>query len=111
MANRTYNGPLQTLDRKVVKLYGRFTGAGAGQVTANSWLADVIESMNLWATWSDSQLKLIPLCDEPVSGNGVAYFPPTEPEYDLADEDFLPNQSSFGGSSGDPVSCQILPPP
>lgn len=80
------------------------------QVTANSWLADVIESLNLWATWSDSQLKLIPLGDELVSGNGVAYFPPTAPEYDLADEDFLPNQSSFGGTNGDPVSCQIVPP-
>lgn len=33
MANRTFSGPMRSLDRLVVKLYGRFTGAGAAAIT------------------------------------------------------------------------------
>lgn len=33
-ANRNLGGQLRTLDRKIVKLYGKFTGAGAAAITS-----------------------------------------------------------------------------
>ncbi|WP_354095434.1 phage tail protein [Bradyrhizobium sp. RT10b] len=102
-------------DWSYAKGYSMATGlcvsyALSAAVSASQFMQDVLESVNIMPVWSDATLKLVPLGDATVSGNGFAYFPPTAPLYDLDDTDFLPNQSSFGSSNGDPVSVQRTAP-
>lgn len=80
------------------------------QQSAQSLLTDIIESFNLMPVWSDGTLKLVPLGDTAIAGNGAAYFPPTTPEYDFDDTDYLPNQGGFGTTSEDPVAGQRKSP-
>jgi hypothetical protein len=78
------------------------------QVSASSFLDELVTSLNIDAVWSEATLKLVPRGDTLIFGNGRAYFPPAAPLYDLTDADYLPNQSSFGSTNADPVSCKQI---
>lgn len=77
--------------------------------SASSFLQEFLTSLNIMPVWSESVLKMVPRGDMAIAGNGHVYNPPTVPIYDLADNDFLPNQASFGGTNADPVSGQQVP--
>jgi hypothetical protein len=47
MASRTFPGTPRTLDRSVIELYGRFTGAGASAITGVDCLGFTIERTNV----------------------------------------------------------------
>lgn len=79
------------------------------QTSASGFLDDMLTSLNIDPVWSEAVLKLVPRGDTISFGNGHAYFPPTAPIYDLTDADYLPNQSSFGNTNADPVSCKQVP--
>jgi hypothetical protein len=51
---------------------------------------DICKATNTIGFWSQNRLKLVPLCDETLTRNGVTFTPNTTPEYDLDENDFLP---------------------
>lgn len=77
--------------------------------SASSFLQEFLTSLNVMPVWSEMTLKMVPRGDVAIAGNGHVYNPPAVPIYDLADNDFLPNQASFGGTNADPVSGQQMP--
>lgn len=66
------------------------------QQTANQTLADLFKYTNTYVYYSDDQLKVVPLGDVAVTGNGVTFTPNVTPLVDLDDTDFLVG-------SGDPA--------
>lgn len=44
---------------------------------------------NAAPVWSEDKLKIVPLFDAAVTGNGVTYTPALTPQYDLGDGDFI----------------------
>lgn len=52
-------------------------------------LGDILTATNCEALWSDGQLKIIPLGDESLTGNGVTFTPVTAPQYALGPDDFI----------------------
>jgi Putative phage tail protein len=79
------------------------------QSSASSFLAELLTSLNVDPVFSEAVLKLVPRGDQIIAGNGHAYFPPAAPIYDMTDLDYLPNQSSYGSTNDDPVSCKQVP--
>ncbi|WP_428493654.1 phage tail protein [Rhodopila sp.] len=63
------------------------------QQAANSTLADLMTATNSEFVWSQMQLTVVPYGDETVTGNGKTYTPPSEPLFDLDDDDFLPKDA------------------
>ncbi|MGO8740083.1 phage tail protein [Rhodoblastus sp.] len=60
--------------------------------TASSIVSRWLQVTNSTAIWSDGMLKVIPLGDTAVTGNGAAFTPDTTPLYSLTDEDFVYSQ-------------------
>ena len=60
--------------------------------TASSILSRWLQLTNSTAIWSGGLLKVIPLGDSAVTGNGVTFTPTTTPLYSLTDEDFIYSQ-------------------
>ena len=59
------------------------------QRAANQIIAELLDSTNTAAVWSEGVLKLIPYADAQLSGNGKTYTPDITPIYHLSDDDFL----------------------
>ena len=59
---------------------------------ASAILSRWLQLSNSTAIWSDGMLKIIPLGDSPVTGNGVTFTPNTTPLYSITDEDFIYSQ-------------------
>ena len=47
------------------------------------------EMTNTIVFWSQSKIKFMPRCEQPITANGVTYTPNTIPEYDLDENDFM----------------------
>lgn len=74
-----------------VTLYARAQGLQmspvlATQKPAAEWLAYILTLCNSDCIWSQGVLKMIPLGDAAVTGNGVSYTPVTTPRYDITDD-------------------------
>jgi hypothetical protein len=50
---------------------------------------EICEATNTIVFWSQNKLKLVPKCDEKITGNGVTYTPDLTPLYDLTEDDFI----------------------
>ena len=50
---------------------------------------DICDLANTFGFWSQSRLKLVPLCDEYLNANGAEYIPDNTPIYDLNEDDYL----------------------
>jgi hypothetical protein len=61
------------------------------------WMA----ALNSEFVWSSGLLKAEPYGDQAITANGVTYTPPSSPQYDLSDVDFIPGT----GNSQAPVIC------
>lgn len=59
------------------------------QQTASQILADLMTATNAEFVWSEGILNIVPYGDEAITGNGKAYTPPSEPLFDLTDDDFV----------------------
>jgi hypothetical protein len=66
------------------------------RAAANSFLRDLLDATNSEAVWSNGALKIVPYGDQDISANAASYTAPFEPEYDLSEDDFLPNQATEG---------------
>lgn len=51
--------------------------------------SQVIEPTNSWIFWSEGKLKIRPLGDQEITGNGTTWTPDLTPVYDLDESDFL----------------------
>ncbi|OON87815.1 phage tail protein [Pyramidobacter sp. C12-8] len=51
----------------------------------------ILEATNSIGFWSQNKLKIVPMRDEAVTGNGVTWRPDMTPLYDLDENDFLPS--------------------
>ena len=98
-------GSLATYQAYVLATGLWISPAYTDQAQASSMLDDIAKSTNSAFVWSSGQLTLVPYGDEAVSANGYSYAPPTQPLYDLTDDDFLPNTGATGssGNNADPV--------
>ncbi len=72
----------------------------AQQQTAVQCVNDILKYTNSAAYVSEGQLKITPLGDSQVTGNGVTFTPNLTPVYDLADDDFI-----VKGPGEPPVQC------
>jgi hypothetical protein len=84
----------ETLERyrtycKAANLY--ITLALTDTKKAYELINNICKATNTINFWSQKQLKLVPRCDEAITGNGVTYTPETTPLYDLTADDFLDN--------------------
>lgn len=61
------------------------------QQEAHQVLTDLIKSVNAEIVWSAGLLKIIPYGTTSATGNGKTYTPNLTPQYDLTDDDFLPD--------------------
>ena len=59
------------------------------QQSATQVLADLMKATNSEFVWSQGVLSIVPYGDQAITGNGVTYAPPTEPLFDLTDDDFM----------------------
>ena len=74
-----------------VSLYARAQGLQmspvlATQKPAAEWLAYILKLCNSDCIWSQGVLKMVPLGDAAVTGNGVTYTPVTTPSYDITED-------------------------
>jgi Putative phage tail protein len=74
-----------------VSLYARAQGLQmspvlATQKPAAEWLAYILQMCNSDCIWSQGKLKMLPLGDAAVTGNGVTYTPVTTPRYDITED-------------------------
>lgn len=60
------------------------------QRTARDFLEEVFRASNSDAIWSDGVIKVRPMGDTAITGNGVTWTPDLIPLYDLTDDDFTP---------------------
>jgi len=74
------------------------------QVQAASFLREILACSDSDCVWSDGVLKIIPLGDLQVSGNGATWAPDLDPIYDLDEDDF-----SADGDE-DPVQYELKRP-
>lgn len=63
----------------------------ATQMRAGDLLAKMCDLTNAAAVASYDRIRVVPLCDVPVTGNGVTFTPNTTPVYDLNDDYWLDN--------------------
>ena len=61
----------------------------ATQQPAADWLKYLLLLSNTDVTWSQGQLKFVPLGDVAVSANGSTYIPNTTPVYDLTEDHYI----------------------
>lgn len=76
------------------------------QKQVGQMLDDLAHMTNSEVVFSSGIFTVVPYGDTSLTGNGHTYTPPAAPQYDLTDDDFLPNQSatgSSGSSTSDPV--------
>lgn len=59
------------------------------QKEAREHVADLLKLLNSQVIWSDDLLKILPMGDETVTGNGVTFIPETAPVLDLTEDDFI----------------------
>lgn len=59
------------------------------QRSAAEFVSEICEITNSAPVWSSGILKIIPRCDETVTGNGFTYTPNLTPWYDFDDEDYI----------------------
>ena len=59
------------------------------QDEVQSILTELAEICNSTFIWTQGKLKILPLCDEKVSGNGASYEPDLTPVYDFDESDFI----------------------
>lgn len=59
------------------------------QASAESMISDILKYTNSAAFSSEGLLKIVPYGDQALSANGHSYTPPSAPEYDLTDDDFI----------------------
>jgi len=52
-------------------------------------IKDILDATSCQAVWSQGKLKIIPYCEEIISGNGLIYTPNVTPVYDLSNDHFL----------------------
>ena len=64
------------------------------QQQSSSILDDIVKNTNSAFVWSSGVLNIVPYGDVTVTGNGKTYVPPSAPQYDLTDDDFLPQSGS-----------------
>lgn len=67
------------------------------QSQAQACLTDIVNIANASFIWTQGKLKLIPLGDEEVTGNGKTWTPDLTPVYDLTVADFIGDE--------EPVTC------
>lgn len=87
----------------------------ATQSAANQFVKDLMMATNSEIVWSGGLLTVVPYGDTSLSANGATYTPPSQPYYDLDDDDFLANQGTNSASvsasgSPDPVTVTRLDP-
>lgn len=76
----------------------------SSQQQAAAMIDDICKNCNVAAVWSSGTLNFIPYGDAAVTGNGKTYTPPSSTQYDLTDNDFMPNTNSTSSSqNNDPV--------
>ena len=63
------------------------------QQTANQALSDLFKYTNTYVYYSEDQLKVVPLGDTAVTGNGVTFTPNVTPVVNLGTDDFLSDGS------------------
>lgn len=76
------------------------------QTQASQILDDIARYTNSEFVWSSGLLTLVPRGDQAITANGHTYTPPGAAQFDLGDDDFMPQSGgSAGGSSAsdDPV--------
>jgi hypothetical protein len=61
------------------------------------------EAGQVYISWDEGLLKFIPLVDTTSVGNGVVYYPPTQPVIDLDDNDFIQEPNK------DPITIEQIP--
>jgi hypothetical protein len=69
------------------------------QKPAADWLKYLLQLSNTDVTWSQGQLKFVPLGDAACTANGATFTPSTTPAYDLTEDHFL-----TADSHADPVT-------
>lgn len=74
------------------------------QQEAQQYLDDIITSLNCMPYWASGVLKVQPLGDATITGNGATFTPDMTPLYDLTDDDYLYS------SGTDPVRCKRVDP-
>lgn len=67
------------------------------QEEAQSAISDIAEICNSTFVWTQGKLKIVPVADESVSGNGQTWTPDLTPVYDLTENDFLDDD--------EPIKC------
>ncbi len=97
-------------DLSLYKTYCQAVGlwvspAYVSQTSASQMLDELAKNTNSAFVWSSGVLTLVPFGDTAVTGNGATYQPAAAPQYDLTDDDFLPNANAAGssGTNSDPV--------
>jgi hypothetical protein len=75
------------------------------QQSGQQTLSDLFKYTNAYPYYSDDQLKVVPLGDVAVTGNGVTFTPNVTPLVDLDDTDFLVN-----GDGDPPVTFDRVAP-
>lgn len=79
------------------------------QTSAQTFLAEIMESTNSVLRWSNGRLTAVPWGVAAITANGATYTPDVTPVYDFDDDDFMENQggsigSGGGGSEGEPIT-------
>ncbi len=64
------------------------------QQQSSQMIDDIAKNTNSAAVWSSGVLTFIPYGDTTISGNGKTYTPPSSPQYDLTDDDFMPQANA-----------------
>lgn len=59
------------------------------QTVAYEIVNTICEALNTIVFWSQDGFKLVPRCDETITGHGVTYAPDLTPLYDLDEDDFI----------------------
>lgn len=95
-----YNFPVGNID---VSLLEGNSSAKAQWVTNNFFISAILDSQSalmntisnwceagqVYIAWDEGLIKFIPLVDTTTVGNGLTYYPPTQPIIDLDDNDFV----------------------
>lgn len=74
------------------------------QRQASEFINEILMASNSDVVWSDGQLKIKPLGDMAITGNGVTWTPDLTPVYGLTDSDFIPSPGD------DPVLIDLKRP-
>ncbi len=74
------------------------------QQTVSDFLSEIMQATNSEVLWSEGLVKVRTYGDETATGNGRTFTPDLTPEYDLTEDDFIPQ----GGEDGPPVVQEIV---